>query len=174
MNARYPDMSDLQLAMTARFANKYKLDTADVRQELEIIKIECAGSYDAGRGSARETYYLRELENRCKRTRAQTRHGVALDDEEVSGDAAEAEAAIARARAGGVADWRVRSDEEAAERIAVLPEHLRKFAQRIVEGCSCKKAAEELGLTDRRGRQAVVELVEFFSANTTGAQPSLF
>lgn len=174
MNARHPDLSDLQLAISARFANKYKLDTDDVRQELEIIKIECAGSFDAGRGTARESYYLKELENRCKRMRSQTRYGVELDSEEVSDAAqAEAEAAIANAKAGGVAGWRVRSDEEAAERVDVLPEHLRAFGQRFAAGMSCKEAAEELGLTDRRARQVVEEIVEFFADNSS-SQPSLF
>lgn len=173
--ARYPTLTAKMLAMSARFARKYDLDIDDVRQELEIIKIKFAGSYDAGRGATRETYFLNKLEMRCVQMRAEMRFGVALDDEEVS-DAAEAEAAaaIAGIRSGGVAEWRVRSDEEAAERIAILPDHLRKFAQRVALGATCQEAAVDLGLTDRRARQAVAEIVAFFTVCTTGAQPSLF
>lgn len=173
MNASYPPLSPRVCAMAARMARLANIEISDAHQQLELIAIEFAGDYDAGRGAGRETFFLNKLAVWIKQQRAAMRFGVELDDEEVS-DAAEAEAAIASARAGGVADWRVRSDEEAAERIAILPEHLKKFAQRIVEGASCAKVAEELGLTNRRARQAVAELVEFFTANTTGAQPSLF
>lgn len=175
MIANYPTLSPRLRAMAARMARQAGIEISDAHQQLELIAIEFAGDFDAGRGASRETYYIKKLDAWIKQQRAGMRFGVALDDEEVS-DAAEAEAAaaIAGIRSGGVAEWRVRSDEEAAERIAVLPEHLRKFAQRVALGATCQEAAVDLGLTDRRARQAVAEIVAFFTVCTTGAQPSLF
>lgn len=173
MIANYPTLSPSMRAMAARFANVYGVEREDTIQQLELIAIEFSGDYDAGRGSRRETFLLGKLEGWCKRMRAQMRCGVELDNEEEAVDAVEA--AIVAARAGAkIPDWRVRGDEEADERIAVLPEHLRKFAQRVARGASCEEAAVDLGLTGRRARQAVAEIVAFFTECTTGAQPSLF
>lgn len=169
MNA-HPNLSPKMRAIAARFANKFGLEKEDALQELEAIRIKHAGNYDAGRGASRETYYLSKLEGWCKEQRSQARFGVELDEEESD----HAESMIASATTGAqIAAWRMHSDIDVDERAGLLPAHLRPFAQRFLSGLSCKEVAEELGLTDRRARQAVDEIVAFFSV-CTGAQPSLF
>lgn len=171
MNA-HPNLSPKMRAMAARFANRFCLEKEDALQELEAIRIEHAGNYDAGRGASRETYYLSKLEGWCKEQLSQARFGVELDEEEESD---RAESMIAGATTGAqVAAWRMHSDIDVNERAGLLPAHLRPFAQRFLSGLSCKDVAAELGLTDRRARQVVEEIVAFFSVCTAGAQPSLF
>lgn len=170
MNA-HPNLSPKMRAIAARFANRFALEKEDVLQELEAIRIEHAGNYDAGRGAGRETYYLSKLEGWCKEQRSQARFGLELDGEESD----YAESMIAGATTGAqVAAWRMHSDIDVNERAGLLPAHLRPFAQRFLSGLSCKDVARDLGLTDRRARQKVAEIVEFFSVRATGAQPSLF
>lgn len=159
-------------AMAVRMARQAGIEISDAHQQLELIAIEHAGSFDAGRGASRETYYLRKLDSWIKQQRAGMRFGVALDDDESAVEAVES--AISAARAGAsVADWRMHSDVDVNERVGVLPDHLRGFAQRFVAGLSCKEVAAELGLTDRRAQQAVAEIVAFFG-NNNSTQPSLF
>lgn len=170
MNA-HPNLSPKMCAMAARFANKFGIEKEDVLQELEAISIQYADNYNAGRGATRQTYYLSKLEGWCKGQRSQARFGFELDEEESD----HAESMIAGAATGAqIAAWRMHSDIDVNERIGILPEHLRSFAQRFVEGLSCKEVAEDLGLTDRRARQTVAEIVDFFTVFPGGAQPSLF
>lgn len=171
MSANHPNLSPKMRAMAARLANKFGLEKEDVLQELEAIRIEHAGNYDLGIGASRETYYLSKLQGWCKGQRSEARFGFELDDEEKSDHV---EAMIAGAAAGGeIAPSRFASDVDVDERIAILPDHLRAFGQRFVAGMSCKEAADDLGMTDRRARQVVEEIVAFFSVCTASAQPSL-
>ena len=168
--ARYPNISRRMLAIAAKKARDAGIDVDDAHQELSLIAIENECNYDAGRGVARENYYIECLKIWILRQRSQTRHGVCLDDQESD----VAEATIAGAAAGGeIAPSRFASDVDVDERIAILPDHLRVFGQRFVAGMSCKEAADDLGMTDRRARQVVEEIVEFFASNSS-FQPSRF
>lgn len=168
--------------MAHRFAKVYELEAADLLQQLYIIIVENEASYDAGRGASRETYFINCLENYCRQERARQRFGVELDAaglEDDKGMAVAAEAEIAQMveeDSLAVADmsWRNASNAAAVEKLQSFTPQNRRIATLLIEGKSTREAAQELGLTARRVRQVIEEIVDLFSAGAVPVQPTLF
>lgn len=169
-------------AMANRFAKLYELEAADLQQQLYIIIVENEANYDAGRGASRETYLINCMENYCKQERARMRFGVELDaagleDDNGMAEAAEFEIAqMVEEDALSVVDmsWRNASNPAAIEKLESFTQQNRRIATLLIDGKSTREAAQELGLTARRVRQVVEEIVELFSAGSVPVQPTLF
>lgn len=184
MNAasRYPAISARMRAMAHRFAKVYELEVADLLQQLYIIIVENEANYDAGRGASRETYLINCMENYCKQERARMRFGVELDaagleDDNGMAEAAEFEIAqMVEEDALSVVDmsWRNASNPAAIEKLESFTQQNRRIATLLIEGKSTREAAQELGLTARRVRQVVEEIVDIFRAGAVPVQPTLF
>lgn len=183
MNAsRYPAISARMRAMANRFAKLYELEAADLQQQLYIIIVENEANYDAGRGASRETYLINCMENYCKQERARMRFGVELDaagleDDNGMAEAAEFEIAqMVEEDALSVVDmsWRNASNPAAIEKLESFTQQNRRIATLLIEGKSTREAAQELGLTARRVRQVIEEIVDLFSAGAVPVQPTLF
>lgn len=168
MNAsRYPAISARMRAMAHRFAKIYELEAADLQQQLYIIIVENEANYDAGRGASRETYLINCLENYCKQERARQRFGVELDrdgEEEDNGAAQSAQFEIEQLREEDALSvdhgWRDLGDADVDARLQGFTQQNRRIAALIIRGKSTEEAAEALGLTARRVRQVIEEIVE--------------
>lgn len=182
MNAsRYPAISARMRAMAHRFAKIYELEAADLQQQLYIIIVENEANYDAGRGASRETYLINCLENYCKQERARQRFGVELDrdgEEEDNGAAQSAQFEIEQLREEDALSvdhgWRDLGDADVDARLQGFTQQNRRIAALIIRGKSTEEAAEALGLTARRVRQVIEEIVDLFSAGAVPVQPTLF
>lgn len=184
MNAasRYPAISHKMRAMAHRFAKLYELEVSDLLQQLYIIIVENRANYDAGRGATRETYFINCLENHCKQERSRQRFGVELDrhvQEEDNGasELAQAEIAALREEEALTVDngWRDLSDEDVDARLQSFTQQNRRIAAMIIRGKSAEEAADALGLTARRVRQVIREIVEIFQGGGfVPTQPTLF
>lgn len=180
--AYVPAISARMRAMAHRFAHKYELEVADLLQQSYVIVNENAGNYDAGRGGSRQTYLINCLENYCKQERSRMRFGVELDaagleDDKGMAEAAEFEIAqMAAEDALSVVDmsWRNASNAAAVEKLQSFTPQNRRIATLLIEGKSTREAAQELGLTARRVRQVIEEIVDLFSAGAVPVQPTLF
>lgn len=169
-------------AMARRYAKIYELDAADVLQDLYIIIVENEGSYDAGRGASRETFLLNQLKWKCVQARSQMRFGVELDreaQEEDNGasELAQAEIAALREEEALTVDygWRDLTDEDVDARLQSFTQQNRRVAALILRGKSTEETAEALGLTARRVRQVIREIVEIFQGGGfVPTQPTLF
>lgn len=182
MNAsRYPAINARMQAMARRYAKVYELEADDVLQDLYIIIVEHEGCYDAGRGASRQTFLLDKLKWKCVQARSQMRFGVELDrdvQEEDNGasELAQAEIAVLREEEALTVDngWRDLSDEDVDARLQSFTQQNRRIAAMIIRGKSAEEAADALGLTARRVRQVVEEIVALFSAGVVPTQPTLF
>lgn len=183
MNAsRYhPTLSRKLLATAARKARQAGVEVEDARQQMEEIALRHESDYDAGRGATRETYYLNKLDQWLKEQRSQMRFGVELDrdgEEEDYGAAQAAQFEIEQLREEDALSvdhgWRDLSDEEVDARLQSFTQQNRRIAAMIIRGKSTEEAAEVLGLTARRVRQVVEEIVALFSAGVVPTQPTLF
>lgn len=183
MNAsRYhPTLSRKLLATAARKARQAGVEVDDAHQQMEEIVLAHESDYDAGRGATRETFYLNKLDQWLIRQRSQMRFGTELDREADEGDYGAAQAAqfeIEQLREEDALTvdhgWRDLSDADVDARLQGFSQQNRRIAALIVRGKSAEEAAEALGLTARRVRQVVEEIVELFSAGSVPVQPTLF
>lgn len=183
MNAsRYhPTLSRKLLATAARKARQAGVEVDDAHQQMEEIVLAHESDYDAGRGATRETFYLNKLDQWLIRQRSQMRFGTELDREADEGDydaaqTAQFEIEQLREEDALTVDhgWRDLSDEDVDARLQSFTQQNRRIAAMIIRGKSVEEAAEALGLTARRVRQVVQEIVETFRGGFVPTQPTLF
>lgn len=133
-------------ALVARLADQHRVELDDARQEAWLAWDEAARTWSPAGSTAQATWVARKLKNRLRRLAEQARFGVELDADDAPQLAADDEKEIAA--------WRVQEADAAGEARA---DALRGGTSGI---------AARLGVTQRRARQIVAELVEQAQAGT--------
>lgn len=180
-------MSDLsELEISAGLHSKIKLvarecriEADDALQEYRLLALEAAADFDLGRGEARKNELLKRLFWRCKELASQARYGVELDDDSERNAAARAaaEAYAATDDAAQADAWRTDDAVAQAKLAAIANKRLRTIAELVVLfGFSHDQVAAQMGITERRVRQALGELAELFcgAGSAAPAQQALF
>lgn len=177
-------MSDVRISARVSskiklIAREHRLDAEDALQEYYLLALETAGDFDLGRGEARDNELLKRLFWRCRELASQARYGVELDDDSERNAAARAAAeAYAATDDGGEADaWRTDDAVAQAKLAAITNMRLRAIAELVVLfGFTHDQVAEQMGITERRVRQALGELAELFrgAGSAAPAQQALF
>lgn len=150
-----------------RIGEKLGFDADEAQSMYACAVVEAANRFDPAKNASLKTFAEVLYRAALAEAASQCRYGIELDAEDVPelADGHEEEEPAA---------WRAGSDENIAEKLALLPAPLRAFASLVASGDSVEVASDKLGMSDRNGRYTLAQCLAILqSLDRTAGQGCL-